>query len=734
MAEKVCGWEPVGLSGGGAMFVPVISRANPDLMMINCDMSGSYISRDGGRTWKMIHWRQRMSNTQCAPAMHPSDPRVIAAPAGWGSGRLLITADGGETWRPLGDAGAPLSGEIVFDPDDPRLMLAGTRSGAAISRDGGATWARCAGISGAAISCCVDRTSPPGGRRLFVASADGIWRSDDGGASWAEKTKGLPWKKILSFRGASDPKTGRAMLYCSVESRVQDGKFAGGIYRSADGGGTWESAMGSGINMETKATGEWADGPVAQYRHVLAADADPMRVYAFNTSTSFWPPGHPTCFRSDDGGRNWRPTWYQDPRFREFNCEHNYHTASTGQAYQGCPIGAAICPSDSGRILTTDDMRVFVTRDGGARWLCGHCLPSPGRAPGPGSAWLCNGLVVTTTWCYYVDPHQRNRHYIAYTDIGFARSLDGGRSWIWWEKNKWAPWRNTCYELAFDPDVPGKAWGAFSDVHDIPNANIISGRHRSRGGGGVCISADFCESWKPCGEGLPKAPVTSIALDRKSSAGSRTLYAGIFGGGVYKSADDGRTWKAANSGLGHPDNMNVCRVAVHADGTVFALVTATVGGFREDGVGLYRSRDGGGSWERITAPLGLLWPKDFAVHPSDSRIIFIGAADAGGRKQGGLYRTADGGASWKRVARFGAEHFGAYFHPKRPGWVYATMCEGAPEKASLWLSTDNGESWRPFESFPFANTMRVTVAPDDPDVIYVSTFGGSVFRGPAEPR
>ncbi|MCX7806916.1 MAG: hypothetical protein N3A38_17280, partial [Planctomycetota bacterium] len=70
MAEKVSGWEPVGLSGGGAMFVPVISRADPDLMMINCDMSGSYISGDGGRTWKMIHWRQRMSNTQCAPAMH----------------------------------------------------------------------------------------------------------------------------------------------------------------------------------------------------------------------------------------------------------------------------------------------------------------------------------------------------------------------------------------------------------------------------------------------------------------------------------------------------------------------------------------------------------------------------------------------------------------------------------------------------------------------------------------
>ena len=137
----------------------------------------------------------------------------------------------------------------------------------------------------------------------------------------------------------------------------------------------------------------------------------------------------------------------------------------------------------------------------------------------------------------------------------------------------------------------------------------------------------------------------------------------------------------------------------------------------------------------VTRDPVLLWPKDFGVDPRNSSVIFLGAANArgGGEDQGGLWRTKDGGVSWKCVARKGRQHFGAYFHPKRPGWVYLTMCEGAPGP-SLWLSTDGGDSWKPFESFPFSNTQRVTVDPDDDDVIYVTTFGGSVFRGPAAPE
>ena len=55
-------WQPIGISGGGGMFAPAISPANPNLMMLNCDMSAAYISEDGGRNWRMIHHAQLVSS------------------------------------------------------------------------------------------------------------------------------------------------------------------------------------------------------------------------------------------------------------------------------------------------------------------------------------------------------------------------------------------------------------------------------------------------------------------------------------------------------------------------------------------------------------------------------------------------------------------------------------------------------------------------------------------------
>jgi hypothetical protein len=54
-------------------------------------------------------------------------------------------------------------------------------------------------------------------------------------------------------------------------------------------------------------------------------------------------------------------------------------------------------------------------------------------------------------------------------------------------------------------------------------------------------------------------------------------------------------------------------------------------------------------------------------------------------KSGGLYLTEDGGQTWRRIGREGPQTFGGYFHPKREGWIYMTLTEGAPG-AGLWLS------------------------------------------------
>jgi hypothetical protein len=717
------------------MFSPAISPAAPNLMMLNCDMGAAYFSEDGGHNWRMINHAQLRSDTHCRPAFHPTNAEVVYASSGGG---LRISRDRGRTFAPWGNLKDGLQGEIAINPLDPNVLLAGTRGGRCwVSHDGGATFAVCPGPQGRVLGfhfANADRR-----QAMFAATERGIWRSDDRGRSWSDKTAGLPWKEIQGFAGGASAGKSGGMLYCTVKSKLEDGTFKGGIFRSRDGGESWESCMGRGLNTETRKADQWAHGPISQYEQVLTTDAKPLTVYVMNTSTGFHPPHSDTVYRSDDGGDTWRATYFLDPRFEQYNVAPDYVTASTGQSFKGgeAPFGAAICNSDPERLILVRN-ECHITHNGGQNWFCGSTYPAPGEKPGPGSAWTCNGLVVTTTWHYYIDPAEPNRHYICYTDMGWARSLDAGSSWIWWNQNSWAPWRNTCYEVAFDPSVPGKMWGAFSDVHDIPNDNIISERHGHNRPGGVCLSPDFGVNWKPIeGSGLPLKPVTSVVLDPQSPKGERTLYAGVFDVGVFKSVNDGRAWTACTNGLGSLVNMRVSKVVLHTDGTLFAMICAKRAGpgkpFLREGVGLYRSRNGAQSWEKVNASQDFMYPKDFSVHPKDSRRLLVGTCDTSNEdKRGGLYSTKDGGQTWERIGREGPQTFGGYFHPQHDGWIYMTLTEAAPG-AGLWLSQDEGRTWRGFDELPFANVQRVEFDPADGRRIYATTFGGSVWRGPAVP-
>ena len=206
----------------------------------------------------------------------------------------------------------------------------------------------------------------------------------------------------------------------------------------------------------------------------------------------------------------------------------------------------------------------------------------------------------------------------------------------------------------------------------------------------------------------------------------------MYGDGVYKSTDAGRTWNK-KPGVGRDGNRHVYQIAVHEKtGAVYAGVTGDRHGnqFPVAG-GLWKSSNGGDSWTEITKGLNLGWPTGFAVDPVDPNTVYLAACSWPwpGSDQGGIYKTTDGGRTWQHLLR--NKDFGKYVHamfvtlnPMDSNIVYLGTIRG------LWASADAGRTWQELDAIPFRVTHRVRIDPRDPGTMYITTFGGGVWRGP----
>jgi hypothetical protein len=189
--------------------------------------------------------------------------------------------------------------------------------------------------------------------------------------------------------------------------------------------------------------------------------------------------------------------------------------------------------------MYTNNAELFITTDGGKSWHNGFCLSSrrelaaDGSPDGSGKSWVTTGLDVTSCWEVVLDPFRPNYVYIVYTDIGFARSEDGGKSWQ--EAATGSPWRNTFYRVVPDPATAGVLYAACSNTHDIPEWSSTTTTTAQREGG-VCVSVDFGKTWKSASDGLPAAcqRVTIDPIDRD------TIWVATFGRGAWRGAILGR--------------------------------------------------------------------------------------------------------------------------------------------------------------------------------------------------
>ena len=187
---------------------------------------GLAVSTDHGRTWPRREngLPERGKYTQTVKVDRTRAGRVFA---GCESG-IYLTEDGAGSWRRVFASAATVT-DLRQSPHDPKLWLATTQSdGALVSRDGGLTWKKLAGLPSAEAHYNVvfDATNP---RRFAIGGwTYGVLVTEDGGETWTERNAGLPAEHCV-FRVGLDPDTGR--LLAAV--------YRDAVFASDDFGRTW---------------------------------------------------------------------------------------------------------------------------------------------------------------------------------------------------------------------------------------------------------------------------------------------------------------------------------------------------------------------------------------------------------------------------------------------------------------------------------------------------------------
>lgn len=303
---------------------------------------------------------------------------------------------------------------------------------------------------------------------------------------------------------------------------------------------------------------------------------------------------------------------------------------------------------------------------------------------------------------------------------------------------------------AIDDVLPWRLVGPFrggwataaAGVPDEPDTFYIG-----TAGGGVWKTIDAGRTFAPIFDGQPASAVGAIAV---APSDARVVYAGTgqadvrydvaAGNGVYRSSDGGKSWRH----VGLDDTRHIGRILVDARRPDVVLVAALghlFGPSRARGV--FRSTDGGTTWQQTLAVDDATGAVDLAADPGDPRVVFAAAWQARARPWlsyftplvgpgSAIWRSADGGVTWKRLAGHGLPdgelgRIGLAIARTPTGTrLYATI---AGKQAGLYRSDDGGATWRVASSdrsLAGDYFARLAIAPGDPDTLYV--MGRSIRR------
>ncbi len=665
LLEKV-EYRSIGPYRGGRSTAVAGVVGERDTFYMGTTGGGVWKTTDGGGIWRPVADDTLTAGSIGAIAVAPSDSNVVYVGTGSACPRGNISpgdgvyrsTDAGASWEKIGLPEAGQIGSIVVHPEDANLVYVAAlghifgpneERGVYRSKDGGETWEKVLGDSDrtGAVDISMDPHNP---RVLFAAmwqaerkpwtlisggEDSGVWRSTDGGDTWERLTEGLPEETLGKISvSASGGKRGR--VYALVEAKEK-----GGLYRSDDGGDNFR-LINSDRNFLQRA---W------YYTHVDADPQDGETVYINNVQ--FW--------RSTDGGKS----------FDRIRTPH------------GDNHDMWINPGHPEIMVQANDGGANVSYNGGRSWSTQANQPT-------GEFYRVS---VDNQFPYRVYGCQQDNSCVTIASRVGGGSI-GRQDW-------WVIGGGESGHVAIDPDNPNisyaGSYGGYITRYDHAtgqNRNIIAWPQVAIGMATRELKYRF--QWN--------API------RLSPHDKQTLY--HTSQYVHRTRDGGQSWETISPDLsraddekmgfaGGPITRDITGVEVY--GTVFAFEESThhqglLWAGTDDGR-VHLSRDAGGSWEEITPKKMPEWGQVNMIELSEhdagraflavTRYKFDDFAPY-------IFRTDDFGKTWTLLTDgnngIPSRHFTRVVRedPEVKGLLYAGTEFG------IYISFDDGRHWQTF--------------------------------------
>lgn len=648
----------------------------------------------------------------------PNDSNTLYANS-WGAG-VYKSVDGSVTWvnKSNGLQSAYIY-ELAVDPSNSSHVLASDyEHGISQSLDGGETWTQTSGLLPGSVIYSID-FNPSNPNIVYVALREptyvvdghsvypgGVFKSEDGGSTWSEKSNGLPEDYVYDL--AIDPNN-PSIMYTAMHRT--------GVYRTTDGGQSWQSKNSTLIDGDARS---------------VSVTPDSSRVYV-----GFWD-GYGFSYSTNHGDSWVSVNWSNgaDLYVYEVQADRNhpssvYLTTSTGVYLCENPTASSSC-----RSVAHDGKFVFdLTLDvNGPRNATGYTeVMYTGlqhfaifKSTDAGSNFEPNykDIRANIINAMIVDPTNPAIQYVSSEGRGLFKTVDDGATWTMLHDALPVEYVN---ELVFRPEQPNVIYAGTR--YDGVQISYNNGTIWSPGNGGLSravgeegevgtfepVPADIYDWMDPVDlENLLAAQQSDAGARAASSydvttigfhldpALSQYMFIGTNGAGVKLSTNSGLNW--SNSGLTSGAVTDSMVNPFTANNNYFVSL---------DGEGVRASTDRS-TWYVMNSGL----PANvyaLAFIPSTTT-YFAGTAD-------GIYRAPNVGADWSFVGLDNLKVTDIQVDPSDPAQLWATTDKG------LYHSGDSGQSWSAYPLPGLLNQNLLTIVPiPGTTEFFVGTSGGDYYR------